>query len=160
MKPRMQKLLLIGVVLALISLAVTLVLNAFEDNLVFFHTPTEIKERNVPFEKTVRIGGLVEKGSIARIENTTEVEFNVTDNNSTIRVSYSGILPDLFREGQGVVAEGKLMTDGKFIASRVFARHDETYMPPEAAEALKRAHDAGVGAQNPSNNSSETKGYK
>ncbi|GKT12740.1 MAG: cytochrome c-type biogenesis protein CcmE [Thiomicrorhabdus sp.] len=141
MKPRMQKLLLIGAGLVAIGIAVTLVLNAFQENLVFFHTPTEVKEHRVPYDRTIRIGGMVEKGSFVRDEKTTDSEFKVTDNESTILVNYTGILPDLFREGQGVVAEGKLSTSGKFVASRVFAKHDETYMPPEAAEAMKRAED-------------------
>lgn len=145
MKPRAQKLTLILVGLALLGLAVMLVLSAFEENLVFFHTPSEVKARNVPLEKTIRIGGLVEQGSVQREDDSTRLRFSVTDNESSLTVNYSGILPDLFREGQGVVVEGKLHDDGSFIASRVFARHDETYMPPEAAEALKRAHDAATG---------------
>ena len=144
MKPRMQKLMLIGAGLVALGVAVTLVLNAFQENLVFFHTPTEVKERTVPFDRTIRIGGMVEKGSFVRDELTTDVDFKVTDNESTIMVHYSGILPDLFREGQGIVAEGKLLTSGKFVASRIFAKHDETYMPPEAAEAMKRAEDKAV----------------
>lgn len=139
MKPRTQKLLLIGAAMVALGVAVTLVLNAFQENLVFFHTPTEVKERKVPFDRTIRIGGLVEKGSFRRDENSTTVHFKVTDKESSIEVTYTGILPDLFREGQGVVSEGKLQANGEFMASRVFAKHDETYMPPEAAEALKRA---------------------
>lgn len=141
MKPRMQKLLLIGAGLVAIGVAVSLVLNAFQENLVFFHTPTEVQEHKVPYDRTIRIGGMVEKGSFIRDEKTTNAVFKVTDNESTILVNYTGILPDLFREGQGVVVEGKLLTSGKFVASRVFAKHDETYMPPEAAEAMKRAED-------------------
>lgn len=149
MKPRKQKLILILAGLALLGLAVMLVLSAFEENLVFFHTPSEVKARNVPLSKTIRIGGLVEKGSVQREDDSTRLSFSVTDNEAAITVNYSGILPDLFREGQGVVVEGKLHDDGSFIASRVFARHDETYMPPEAAEALKRAHDAATTGENP-----------
>lgn len=149
MKPRKQKLILILAGLALLGLAVMLVLSAFEENLVFFHTPSEVKARNVPLSKTIRIGGLVEKGSVQREDDSTRLSFSVTDNEAAITVNYSGILPDLFREGQGVVVEGKLHDDGSFIASRVFARHDETYMPPEAAEALKRAHDATTTGENP-----------
>ena len=141
MKPRTQKLMLIGAGLVALGVAVTLVLNAFQENLVFFHTPTEVKEHKVPYDRTIRIGGMVEKGSFVRDEQSTDVTFRVTDNESTIDVSYTGILPDLFREGQGIVAEGKLLTSGEFVASRVFAKHDETYMPPEAAEAMKRAED-------------------
>jgi len=139
MKPRNKKLALLGAVVVAFGVAVVLVLNAFQENLVFFHTPTEVKERAVPFDRTIRIGGLVEKGTFKREGESTTVTFNVTDGEASILVSYTGILPDLFREGQGIVAEGKLLTDGQFIASHVFAKHDETYMPPEAAEALMRA---------------------
>ena len=156
MKPRAKKLMLVGVGLAFIATAVTLVLNAFEENLVFFHTPTEIHEKKVAFDRTLRVGGLVEQGSVKRDDTTTSVYFRITDNNSTIDVEYSGILPDLFREGQGVVAEGKLFESGKFVASRVFARHDETYMPPEAAEALKRSHEMGMTT---TETNAENKGY-
>ncbi|VAW45981.1 Cytochrome c-type biogenesis protein CcmE, heme chaperone [hydrothermal vent metagenome] len=141
MKPRSKRLVLIGTIIAAFGIAVMLVLNAFQENLVFFHTPTEVKERSVPYDRTIRVGGLVEKGSFKREEETTTVTFNVTDGESSILVSYTGILPDLFREGQGIVAEGKLLTSGLFVASHVFAKHDETYMPPEAAEALKRAEE-------------------
>ncbi len=143
MKPRSKRLVLIGVIIVAFGVAVTLVLNAFQENLVFFHTPTEVKERSVPYDRTIRIGGLVEKGTFKREEGTT-VSFNVSDGESSILVSYTGILPDLFREGQGIVAEGKLLPSGVFVASHVFAKHDETYMPPEAAEALKRAEEKAI----------------
>ena len=142
MKPRSKRLVLIGAIIVAFGLAVTLVLNAFQENLVFFHTPTEVKERSVPFDRNIRVGGLVEEGSFERKGETTTVEFKVTDGTSSILMSYTGILPDLFREGQGIVAEGKLLTSGLFVANRVFAKHDETYMPPEAAEALERAKNA------------------
>ena len=141
MKARTQKLMLIGAGLVALGVAVTLVLNAFQENLVFFHTPTEVKERTVPFDRTIRIGGMVVDDTFVRDEQTTDATFDVTDKESTISVKYTGILPDLFREGQGIVAEGKLLRNGDFIASRVFAKHDETYMPPEAAEAMKRAEE-------------------
>lgn len=141
MKPRTRKLALLGAVVVAFGVAVTLVLNAFQENLVFFHTPTELKERTVPFDRTIRIGGLVEKDTFKREGESTTVVFNVTDGEASVVVSYTGILPDLFREGQGIVAEGKLLTSGQFIADRVFAKHDETYMPPEAAEALMRAEE-------------------
>ncbi len=141
MKPRSKRFVLIGTIIVAFGLAVMLVLNAFQENLVFFHTPTEVKERTVAYDRQIRIGGLVEKGTFKREEETTTVTFNVTDGDSSILVSYTGILPDLFREGQGIVAEGKLLTSGVFVASHVFAKHDETYMPPEAAEALKRVEE-------------------
>ncbi|MDR9499901.1 MAG: cytochrome c maturation protein CcmE [Hydrogenovibrio sp.] len=156
MKPRGRKLVLIGMALAFVGAAIMMVLNAFEDNLVFFHTPTEVHDKNVPYERTLRVGGLVAPGSVKRAEDSTLVRFEITDNTKAIHVQYTGILPDLFREGQGVVAEGQLKKNGDFVASRVFARHDETYMPPEAAEALNRSSNP---SESGSDNLSENKGY-
>jgi cytochrome c-type biogenesis protein CcmE len=137
MKPRSKRLAWIVAGLAGISLAVGLVLNAFRSNLVFFFTPSQIAAKEAPVGRAFRIGGLVEKGSVKR--HGTEVEFSVTDTAKAITVNYTGILPDLFKEGKGVVAEGQLDGQGRFRASQVLAKHDENYMPPEAAEALKRA---------------------
>jgi cytochrome c-type biogenesis protein CcmE len=120
----------------ILSLAVFLVLFALRDTIVFFHTPTEVAEKHVPAGKRIRLGGLVEKGSLKRGAGTT-VDFIITDTSKSIPVRYTGILPDLFREGQGVVAEGRLDAGGRFIADTVLAKHDETYMPPEVAKALK-----------------------
>ncbi len=125
-------------VLALGS-ATALVLNAFQSNLVFFYTPSQVFANEAPIGRNFRIGGLVEMGSVARSSADVEVKFKVTDNAQTIPVVYSGILPDLFKEGKGVVAQGALSPDGVFIASQVLAKHDENYMPPEAAEALRKA---------------------
>jgi cytochrome c-type biogenesis protein CcmE len=119
--------------------AVALVLSAFNDNLVFFYSPTDLKTKSVPFERQLRIGGLVEEHSVAREANGSTIDFRVTDGNNTVDVVYTGSLPDLFREGQGVVAEGTLRRDGVFQASNVLAKHDENYMPPEVAEALKKS---------------------
>jgi len=119
------------------GVAVTLVLKAFNSNLVFFFTPSQIAADEAPRNRAFRIGGLVETGSVHR--SGTRVDFMVTDTAKSVPVSYVGILPDLFREGKGVVAQGKLEADGVFHASEVLAKHDENYMPPEAAEALKRA---------------------
>jgi cytochrome c-type biogenesis protein CcmE len=131
-----------------IAVAVTLVLNAFRTNLVFFFTPTEIAEGKAPTGRSFRVGGLVEVGSVQRSTEGTSVSFRVTDNARTIQVAYTGILPDLFKEGRGVVAQGSLQADGSFRASEVLAKHDENYMPPEAAEALKRAgHPVGAPEQ-------------
>ncbi len=143
MRARNRRLLLVGGGLLSLILAAALILSAFEENLVFFFTPSEVHAREVPMDRTFRIGGLVEAGSVQRDQTSTDVFFRVTDTLETIDVRYSGILPDLFREGQGVVAEGRLTEEGLFVASRVLARHDETYMPVEAAEALQRAHEAG-----------------
>jgi cytochrome c-type biogenesis protein CcmE len=125
--------------LAGLGIAATLVLNAFRSNLVFFFTPTQVVENQAPHGRSFRIGGLVEAGSVVRDKDALTVRFRVTDTSKTIPVVYSGILPDLFREGKGVVAQGKLGSDGVFHASEVLAKHDENYMPPEAAEALRKA---------------------
>lgn len=131
-----------------IAVAVTLVLNAFRSNLVFFFTPTEIAEGKAPQGRPFRVGGLVEVGSVQRSSQGTAVTFRVTDNARTIEVAFNGILPDLFKEGRGVVAQGSIQPDGRFRASEVLAKHDENYMPPEAAEALKRAgHPVGAPEQ-------------
>lgn len=125
--------------LACLGAASFLVLNAFSDNLVFFYSPTDLKTKGVPVERQLRIGGLVEENSVTRAADGKTVEFRVTDGNNAILVTYVGGLPDLFREGQGVVAEGKLGRDGDFHASNVLAKHDERYMPPEVVDALKKS---------------------
>lgn len=122
--------------LAALGVASALVLSAFRDNLVFFHSPSDLAAEPIPPERVFRLGGLVEEGSVKREGETTH--FRVTDLAQSVAVSYSGLLPDLFREGQGVVAEGRLTADGEFIASKVLAKHDENYMPPEVADSLKR----------------------
>ncbi len=127
---------LIGAGVAILSLAAILVMFAFRSSIVFFHTPSDIATSKVPAGQRIRLGGLVEKGSVVRGQGT-HVKFAVTDTLKTIPVSFSGILPDLFREGQGVVAEGRIEPDGHFAADSVLAKHDETYMPPEVAKALK-----------------------
>jgi cytochrome c-type biogenesis protein CcmE len=134
--------------LAALAVAATLVLNAFRSNLVFFFTPTQIADGEAPRGKPFRIGGLVEPDSVKRVGDGTTVTFRVTDNVKAIDVAFTGILPDLFREGRGVVAQGTLENDGSFKAREVLAKHDENYMPPEAAEALRRAgHPVGAPAQ-------------
>jgi cytochrome c-type biogenesis protein CcmE len=119
--------------------AAALTLTAFRDNLVFFYSPTEIVEKNAPAGRNMRIGGLVETGSVERAPGSTQVRFKVTDLQTAITVVYNGALPDLFREGQGVVAQGQLGGDGVFHAREVLAKHDENYMPPEVAAALKKS---------------------
>ncbi|HEX5355583.1 MAG TPA: cytochrome c maturation protein CcmE [Aquabacterium sp.] len=140
MTPRKKRLMLILGGLAILGVAAALVLNAFQKNLVFFFTPSQIVAKEAPLDRTFRLGGLVEKGSVTR--DGVMVNFVVTDTFRKVPVRYQGILPDLFKEGKGVVAQGKLGTDGVFVAQEVLAKHDENYMPPEAAEALKRAADA------------------
>jgi cytochrome c-type biogenesis protein CcmE len=148
MKPRHKRMLWIVAGLAALAVAATLVLNAFRSNLVFFFTPTQIADGEAPRGKPFRIGGLVEPDSVKRVGDGTTVTFRVTDNVKAIDVAFTGILPDLFREGRGVVAQGTLENDGSFKAREVLAKHDENYMPPEAAEALRRAgHPVGAPAQ-------------
>lgn len=137
MKPRHKRLALIGVGLCGLGVAAALVLNAFQNNLVFFFSPTEVVEKKAPVQKTFRVGGLVEQGSLKREDDGLTVRFVVTDLAHNIPVVYKGILPDLFKEGKGVVAQGSLAEDGIFHANEVLAKHDENYMPPEAADALK-----------------------
>ena len=144
MKPRSKRLLLVGGGIALLAGAVTLVLSAFQQNLVFFHTPTEVVAGKAPSGKTFRIGGLVEAGSIRREADGVTVRFVVTDTAKSIPVSYKGPLPDLFREGKGAVVQGKLEANGQFVASEVLAKHDENYMPPEAQHAVDEAHKAAL----------------
>jgi cytochrome c-type biogenesis protein CcmE len=118
--------------------AAMLVLNAFEESLVFFLTPTDLKEKTVSTNRVIRIGGLVEKGSVRKTDGLV-VRFAITDLTNRVNVRYRGILPDLFREGQGVVTQGRMGADGVFAANEVLAKHDETYMPKEVAEALKKS---------------------
>ena len=140
MKPRHKRLAIIGGVVASVAVAAGLVLNAFQSNLVFFYSPSQVVAKEAPVGRTFRIGGMVKEGSVKR--NGTEVQFAVTDTAQTMQVKYVGILPDLFKEGKGVVAQGQIGADGVFVAREVLAKHDENYMPPEAAEALKRAAQA------------------
>ena len=139
MKPRTRRALWIVAGLAALGAASALVLNAFQSNLVFFFTPSQVVSHEAPQGRSFRIGGLVEAGSVVRDKDALTVHFRVTDTAKTIPVTYTGILPDLFREGKGVVAQGKLGPDGTFHANEVLAKHDENYMPPEAAEALRKA---------------------
>ncbi len=129
---------LLGVGGVAVAAAAALVLTAFEDNIVFFHSPTELSERNFAPSQRLRIGGLVEAGSVAKAADGVSVSFTVTDTAKSVPVTFKGILPDLFREGQGIVAEGHLR-EGVFVATDVLAKHDETYMPPEVAEAIKKS---------------------
>ena len=139
MKPRTKRAGWIVAGLAALGVAAALVLNAFQSNLVFFFTPSQVVSNEAPRDRSFRIGGLVEAGSVVREKDALTVRFRVTDTAQTIPVVFTGILPDLFREGKGVVAQGKLASDGTFRASEVLAKHDENYMPPEAADALKKA---------------------
>lgn len=142
MKTRHKRLMLVAVGLAVLSVGAWLVLSAFQKNLVFFFTPTQISAGEAPRGRSFRVGGMVEKGSLQRQPDGVTVSFVVTDNAQKIRVNYRGILPDLFKEGKGVVSQGKLGADGVFAAEEVLAKHDENYMPPDAAYALKKGKES------------------
>jgi len=142
MKPRHKKFVFIIVALAALGAAVGLVLYALKDNVSLFFTPTQVYNKEAPQGRNFRIGGLVEVGSVKRQSDGLTVHFVITDNAHSMPVIYKGILPDLFKEGKGVVAQGKIQTDNLFHAEEVLAKHDENYMPPEAATALKQAADA------------------
>jgi cytochrome c-type biogenesis protein CcmE len=137
MSRKQRRLVLIGTALGVLALAAALVLSALKDSIVFFNSPTDVVEKRVAPGTRIRLGGLVAPGTLARPDSLS-VRFDVTDGNKVIQVSYTGILPDLFREGQGVVAEGALDNAGLFRADTVLAKHDETYMPKEVADALKK----------------------
>jgi len=139
MKPRHQRMIAIAAGLALLAIATALVLNAFQGNVVFFFSPSQIAAKEAPVDTAFRVGGMVQEGSLKRRADGITVEFIVTDTAKTIPVVYRGLLPDLFKEGKGVVAQGRLGPDGAFHASEVLAKHDENYMPPEAAHALSQA---------------------
>ena len=142
MKPRHKRLILVASGIAAIAAAGVLVLGAFQQNLVFFVTPTQVAANEAPTGRSFRIGGLVENGSVKRKPDGVTVQFTVTDTVKNVPVEYRGPLPDLFREGKGVVSQGRLGTDGVFRADEVLAKHDENYMPPEAKHALEQARKA------------------
>ena len=137
MTPRSRRFAIVGGGVGALGIAVALVLNAFNSNLVFFYSPSQVAAKEAPAGRTFRLGGLVEQGSVKR--DGVTVRFVVTDLARTVPVRYEGILPDLFKEGKGVVAQGQVGGDGVFVAREVLAKHDENYMPPEASVALKRA---------------------
>ena len=142
MKPRHKRIAFIASGVLCLGVATALVLNAFQSNLVFFHSPSDVLAGKAPKDKAFRVGGMVEKGSVKRVGDGLTVQFLVTDTVKTVPVAYTGTLPDLFREGKGVVAQGRLRPDGVFQASEVLAKHDENYKPPEAATAIEHAQKA------------------
>ena len=144
MNAKSKKFALIGAAVVVVGAGIFMGLQAFNENLVFFFSPSQVAAKEAPTGRTFRLGGVVEPGSVVRQADGVTVEFRVTDTAQTVPVRYTGILPDLFSEGQGVVAQGKLDEAGVFTASEVLAKHDENYMPPEAAQALEDAHKAGV----------------
>jgi cytochrome c-type biogenesis protein CcmE len=145
MKSRHKKLALIGGALAILGIIAALVLNALNSNIALYITPTDIAAGKAPQDKAFRIGGMVKEGSVSRQADGVTIAFIITDTEKDITVNYKGILPDLFKEGKGVVAQGKLVAGGNFVASEVLAKHDENYMPPEAAKALNDAQNRAAG---------------
>ncbi|MCK6411595.1 MAG: cytochrome c maturation protein CcmE [Azonexus sp.] len=140
MKSRHKKLALIGGALAVLGIIAALVLNALNSNIALYISPTDVAAGKAPQDKLFRIGGMVKEGSVSRQADGVTIAFIVTDTEKDITVHYKGILPDLFKEGKGVVAQGRLTADGSFSATEVLAKHDENYMPPEAAKAVNDAH--------------------
>jgi cytochrome c-type biogenesis protein CcmE len=136
MKPRRQRMLAVGLTVVGIAIATMLTLQAFKENMMFFVDITEVENGNYPEDRNFRVGGLVVVGSVRREPGELEVAFELTDNQSELTVTYDGILPDLFREGQGIIAHGRLDDQGVFVADEVLAKHDENYMPPEVEESL------------------------
>jgi cytochrome c-type biogenesis protein CcmE len=147
MKPRQKRFMFIAVGVAAVSLAVGLVLYALRGNVNLYFTPTQVSNNEVPQGRSFRIGGLVEEGSVKRDKDGLTTSFVITDTHKKIPVTYKGILPDLFKEGKGVVAQGKVESDGVMHAEEVLAKHDENYMPPEAADALKKADAANAASK-------------
>lgn len=147
MKARHKRLGFVLFGLVALGLATTLVISALDSNLSYFFSPTEVSEGKAPKDHLFRLGGLVKEGSVKRLEGV-DVEFVVTDARNDIKVVYSGILPDLFEEGQGVITQGRMAMDGSFKAQEVLAKHDENYMPPEVADALAKSHSEGVEQMN------------
>ncbi len=139
MKPRQQRMLAVGLTVAGIAIAAMLTLQAFKDSMMFFVEISEVEKGNYPADRNFRVGGLVVEGSVQRAPGELMVAFDLTDLTSKLTVNYAGILPDLFREGQGIVAHGRLNDSGTFVADEVLAKHDENYMPPEVADSLAKA---------------------
>lgn len=138
-KKHKKRLILIFVMLIGISAAVALAVTAFRENMLYFFSPSQVMAGEAPTTRSIRLGGMVTKGSVQRASDSLLIKFSVTDYKHTVKVEYTGILPDLFREGQGIVAIGTMRTDGTFLADEVLAKHDENYMPPEVADALEKA---------------------
>lgn len=138
MKPRQQRMLAVGLAVAGLAIAAVLTLRAFEENMMFYIEISDVVKGNAPSDRDFRVGGLVVENSVTRKTGELEMEFTLTDLESELPILYSGVLPDLFREGQGIIAHGRLNDDGKFVADTVLAKHDETYMPPEVADTLAK----------------------
>ncbi len=142
MTPRQKRMATVAAILVGVGIATAFALQAFQKNLLYYYSPTQILAGEAPASRSIRVGGLVQDGSVQRAPGSLEVRFTLTDYANTIGVSYTGVLPDLFREGQGVIARGRLAGDGVFVAEEVLAKHDENYMPPEVKDSLKPHADA------------------
>ena len=150
MTARHRRMMLVGLILLGVGGAVAFALTAFQENLLYFYSPSEVTSGKAPVDKVFRVGGMVTEGSFKRPAGSLEARFVLTDYAQNVTVRYSGVLPDLFREGQGVIARGRLNPDGTFVAEEVLAKHDENYMPPEVAESLRKQHDNRVTTSVPS----------
>jgi cytochrome c-type biogenesis protein CcmE len=148
--PRRRRMVLVGLIILGVGAAAAFALTAFQDNLLYYYPPSDVAAGKAPVGRVFRLGGMVEEGSVKREAGSMEVRFVVTDFQKDVTVSYSGVLPDLFRAGQGVIARGKLSPDGVFVAHEVLAKHDENYMPPEVAESLRKQHEQQAPAPAPS----------
>lgn len=144
MTPRRQRMALVGLLVLGVAAAVTFAYTAFQENLLYYYTPTDVHAGKAPTDRVFRVGGMVTKGSFAREPGSLEAKFVLTDYAETVQVSYSGVLPDLFGEGQGIIARGRLDAGGNFVAEEVLAKHDENYMPPAVAESLRQQGDKRV----------------
>ncbi|MCJ7558156.1 MAG: cytochrome c maturation protein CcmE [Gammaproteobacteria bacterium] len=143
MTARQQRMLIVILVLIGVGIATTFGLRAFQENLLYYYSPSAVQAGEAPVGRKFRVGGLVVPGTVKRTEGEIDVSFDLTDNSALVTVHFAGILPDLFREGQGIIAHGKLDRQGVFVAEEVLAKHDENYMPPEVAESLKQTHAGG-----------------
>ncbi len=144
MTPRRRRMVLVGLILLGVGGAVALALTAFQDNLLYYYTPTQVTAGEAPPDRVIRVGGMVTEGSFTRAPGSLEAHFVLTDYESNVTVSYTGVLPDLFREGQGIIARGKVGDSGLFVAEEVLAKHDENYMPPDVADTLRKQGDKRV----------------
>lgn len=144
MTPRRRRMVLVGLIVLGVGAAVAFALTAFQENLLYYYTPTDVSAGKAPTDRLFRVGGMVPEGSYKRPSGSLEARFVLTDYANNVTVSYTGVLPDLFREGQGVIARGRLGADGVFVAEEVLAKHDENYMPPEVADSLRERRDASV----------------
>ena len=142
MTPRRKRMLTVALILAGVGISVAFALQAFQKNLLYFYSPSQVEAGEAPQSRTIRVGGMVEKGSVQRASGSLEVRFILTDFANRLTVSYTGVLPDLFREGQGVIARGRFGDGGLFVAEEVLAKHDENYMPPEVKDSLRHPADA------------------